>query len=305
MPAERGVALITIMLVVALIATLATFMAWRQQVWTRQVENLRDSAQARIVVKAGLDWARLILAQDAKDNTYDHPGESWATPVSVPVEQGRASGALEDMQGRFNLNSLIRQGGISKPDLDTYQRLLEILGLDLGLADALVDWLDEDSQESGTLGAEDTYYLAQTPPTLAANRLLSDVSELGRVRGYSDSVLAILVPHITVLPQWTAINVNAATAEVLAAAVPDLSVVEAHRLIETRGSKGDADIPHFRSRLTTPLSSGLDETRLTVVSHFFMLKISADFGRARQRYQILLRRAGQSLPTVDWMRPMY
>lgn len=75
---QRGMAVITAILVVALVASAASFMAWQQQLWVRQVENLNEQAQSRVVVLTALQWARSMLAQDARNNNVDHLDEAWA-----------------------------------------------------------------------------------------------------------------------------------------------------------------------------------------------------------------------------------
>jgi len=108
---ERGVALITVILIVALAASMAAFMAWQQQIWVRQVENLRDQSQAQAVARAAIDWARAVLADDTRNNNVDHLGEKWATVLApLPVETGRVTGSVADQQGLFNLNNLVRNG---------------------------------------------------------------------------------------------------------------------------------------------------------------------------------------------------
>ena len=100
MTRQRGMAVITAILVVALAASAAAFMAWQQQLWVRQVQNLNESAQARAVARAALQWARSILAEDARKDAVDHEGEPWATALApLPVEGGELTGRILDAQG--------------------------------------------------------------------------------------------------------------------------------------------------------------------------------------------------------------
>ena len=71
---QAGIALITVMLIVALTASVAAFMAWQQNIWVRQAENMRDQAQASAIARAAIDWARVVLAEDARKNNVDHLG---------------------------------------------------------------------------------------------------------------------------------------------------------------------------------------------------------------------------------------
>ena len=150
---QRGIALITVILIVALATTVASFVAWRQQVWTRQVENLRDAAQAAAVARAGVDWAGAILSEDRRKNQTDHLNEAWAQQVALPVERGRVAGGILDAQARFNLNNLVRNGQASLTDIAAFQRLLTTLEFSADaanrLTEALIDWLDADNLPYG------------------------------------------------------------------------------------------------------------------------------------------------------------
>ena len=143
---QQGLALITAVLVVAIVATVATTLALGEQVWFRQAQNMNNRAQAESLRQGALNYAAILLTRDAKDNKTDHLGELWAKPLPpLPVEDGMIAFAVSDAQGRFNLNNLVRNGAPSKPTIDMFQRLLTALDIDPGLSEALSDWLDSDS----------------------------------------------------------------------------------------------------------------------------------------------------------------
>ncbi len=302
---QRGIALITVILIVALATTVASFVAWRQQVWTRQVENLRDAAQSAAVARAGMDWAGAILSEDRRQNQVDNLGEGWAQHVVLPVERGRVAGGLSDQQARFNLNNLVRgaagQDQASIDDIAAFQRLLDTLGLPAGLVDALVDWLDADSQPSGAEGAEDAYYLALPEPYFPANRALVDLAELQLVRGFDAASVDKLVPYVCVLPVATPVNVNTAGAEVLAAVMPGLSLDAARALVAERGN-GSQTLAEFRGKLSVAQALGLQEKQLSVSSDYFQVDLDVEFGRVRQRYLALYQRQGQNWPLLLWLQ---
>lgn len=303
MPTERGIALVTVLLVVAIASALASHIVWRQQVWTRQVENLRDTSQGQAVARAGVDWASLILAEDRHQNQVDHHNENWATPVAVPVEHGNVRGTLRDMQGRFNLNNLVRDGKVSVDDVAALQRLLVLLELPSELAESLVDWLDADGVTDGPHGAEDAWYLARDPPSHAANVPLVDVAELLWVRGFTDAVVTRLEPHVAALPRATPLNVNTATAEVLAAMLPALRLDQAQRLVRERGD-GWRTLADLRGMLGPAQWVGVRQEGLAVASDFFQLTLEVEFGRVRQRHLALYQRKGQNAPDVLWMKQL-
>jgi len=298
---QQGIALITVILIVALATTVASFVAWRQQVWTRQVENLRDATQSESVARAGVDWVGAILNEDRRKNQVDHLGEPWAQHVALPVERGRVAGGISDSQARFNLNNLVRGGQASDADIAALQRLLGLLHLPDTLVDALVDWLDSDSLPYGADGAEDAYYLALPEPYYPANRALVDLSELLMVRGFDQLSVDKLTPYVTVLPNPTQVNVNTASAEVLSTVIPGLNLDDARHLVAERGD-GSQTLADFRGKLSLAQSVGLQENLLSVASDYFQADLSVEFGRVRQRYLALYQRQGQNWPLLLWLK---
>ncbi|HLF23410.1 MAG TPA: type II secretion system minor pseudopilin GspK, partial [Burkholderiales bacterium] len=221
--AQQGVALITAMLIVAIIATLATSLALGQQVWLRQTQNLADLAQAEQVRQGAYEYAAAVLLRDEKStltNKSDNLQEAWAQPFPpLPVEGGVVVISIADAQARFNLNNLVQHGQPVGDEIEIFRRLLAQLGLSADLVNPLIDWLDADSNTLAG-GAEDLDYLNLDPPYRAANRPLRGVDELRLVKGYTRKIVEDLSKHVTVLPepaQRKPINVNTASAEVLAA----------------------------------------------------------------------------------------
>ena len=161
---QHGLALITAVLVVAIVATVATTLALGEQVWFRQAGNMASRAQAESLRQGALDYAAILLARDGRENKTDHLGELWAKPLPpLPVEDGMIAFAVSDAQGRFNLNNLVRNGAPSPADIAMFQRLLTSQGIDPGLSETLRDWLDPDGKVSPG-GAEDIEYLSLPQP---------------------------------------------------------------------------------------------------------------------------------------------
>jgi len=303
--AQRGAALIVAMLVVALAATAAGFMLQQQDAALRSLEAARDYEQARWVLRGGAQWARAILAQDARTSSTDHAGELWATGLPpTRVEQVTLSGAIRDVQGLYNLNNLVRDGKPSAKDVALLQRLLALVGLRADLAFALLDWIDADSDPQPAGGAEDETYLGLPSPYRAANRPLTDMAELYRVAGFDADAVARLARVATALPQRTAVNVNAAPPEVLVALVEGLTLAEAMVLARERATRPFRDANDFRARLpraalrAAPGSLGEYAAR----SDFFVVIGRAQYGKADVRLEALLQRAGAALPAIVWQR---
>ena len=184
---QRGVALLTALLVVSLATVAAVAMATRQHVDVRRTGNLLHGEQAYAYALAAESWARVIMDRDAEDSSIDTLEEDWAFALPpISVEGGFVDGRITDLQGRFNINNLVGvKGAPSEADRDYFNRLLVVLDLDPALTNALLDWLDADIDARYPDGAEDDTYLLNNPPYRAANRPLSSVSELGLVKGFS------------------------------------------------------------------------------------------------------------------------
>lgn len=295
---QRGVALITVMLVVALATIAALAMASRQQLDVRRIASLLHGDQGYAYALGVENWASAILQRDRDDGDTDDLGEDWAQRIPpLPVPGGQIMGHIEDLQGRFNLNNLVKAGAVSPPHLEQFQRLLAALELDEQLAVAVVDWIDVDIDPQLPDGAEDSVYLAQDPPYRAANRPFTSISELGLVQGFDAEVVNRLLPYISVLPKATPINVNTASAVVLRSLVEDLSDADAQRLVEDRGEDGYERIADFLKHDTL---SGLqiEPTELSVSSEYFLVHADVELGQARTRLYSLVERPDDKPPVT-------
>ena len=308
---QRGAAVILALLTVALVAGLAAASVSDLGVAMDHVAGRHDQAQARQLARGAVDWARNVLAEDARSSSVDHLGEAWATKVPpTPVEEGEVSGELQELSGRLNLNNLVRADGSSggtSADIvgvEQFQRLLSLLGTGQSeagsLTTALLDWLDSDDTPRLPGGAESTWYGAQTPPRRAANAPLVAVSELLQVRGFTPQLVARLTPFVATLPVGSTVNVNTAPAEVLAAVVPGLSLDAARVLVVQRSRAWFKDLADFKARLPSQEMQP-DITRLATTSRHFLATGRARFGVSMVRMEVLLDRS-QNWPTVVWQK---
>lgn len=298
--AQQGVALVTALLVVSLVTLAAVAMATRQQIDVRRATNLMHGEQAYAYAVSAESWARVILRRDAKDNDYDALDDDWATALPpIAVEGGVVTGKVEDLQGRFNLNNLLtEEGDVSEPDRKYFIRLLEKLDLDQTLADSLVDWLDKDIDVRFPNGAEDQEYLLLEQPYRVANGPLVDSSELRLLKGFDNEVLAELLPHVTVLPERTAINVNTASDVVLQALHEGMGSVDA--LIEDRDESGYQNKDDF---LAHESLAGLElEIDIDVSSNYFRVLTDVRVGQGRARLESLLARSNNGVQVVYRVR---
>ena len=301
---ERGVALVTALLVVALATVAAVAMATRLQVDLRRAGNLLHGEQAYTYALAAESWAQVILQRDANDNKFDSLEDDWATSLPpIAVEGGLVDGQVSDLQGRFNVNNLVDSSG--NPDLEQrkyFERLLDNLQLDTSIAAALLDWIDKDEIVTFPGGIEDDGYLLLNPPYRAANRPLVDISELRLVQGFTAEVIETLAPHVTALPATTAINVNTASADVLLALHPTLDAAAIDALVTAREDKAYEDINDFLAEnalagLTPPIAVGIG-----VESEWFEVLTDVIVGAGRARLSTLLNRDGGATRVVTRTR---
>lgn len=298
---QQGVAIVLAMSVVALAALAATAMLVSQSTWARRVELNAGHVQAKLVIMAGLDWARAVLSDDQRNGVVDHAGEPWALRLPViPVENGSLEGRIEDQQGRFNLNNLQSNGKVDPTQVGHLLRLLTVLDLPTTLAGTLADWIDADSEPQAQDGAEDATYLALQPPYRTANRPLIDVAELALVRGYDARVRERLRPFVSALPRFTAVNVNTAPAEVLYAIVDHLPLDDARAIVAERAQGYFRSVAEFSARLPRGLSA---ETRdIAVGSDYFVASMRATIGGTQARGSALLAREKAGWPTIVWRK---
>ncbi len=297
---QQGVALITAILVVALVASVATFLVVQNQVRIQQLENLKDRNQALALARAAVDWGRTIIAEDI--GAPDHLGENWAQVVPLEKADGAIiNGRLIDQQALFNLNNLAPSGKVNPPNVLRFQRLLSQLQLPLDLADALVDWLDDDSVVTYPGGAEDQTYLQQDPPYRCANRSLGDINELYAVRGFNPTIINRLRPFITALPEYTGINLNTAPLTVITAVLDHHN--DAAALVSARNNKHLNNFIELIDRFPAQRPQTTDAS-LEVGSRFFLAEVQVQYGVATVRQQVLLQRNGRGWPRVIWIKQM-
>jgi general secretion pathway protein K len=285
---DRGVALITAMLIAALATMLAANLAWDNALDVRRTMVLLNRDQAIQVALGAESWVIDILRQDLEDSETDHLGEIWATELpGLPIEGGEVFGAITDLQGRFNINNLVDENGVVVEDsLKQFQRLLNALGLDQRLAGIAADWLDKDIDAAFPDGAEDSIYTGMIPPYRTANQTLSSISELAALEGMNKPTFDVLAQHVTALPGRTNINVNTATAGVLQSLGENISVTDVERLLAERESGGFVDIGASFSSIVTPdVINDLDES-----TRYFQLKVVVRIDTVRITLVSLLQR---------------
>jgi general secretion pathway protein K len=363
---QRGVAVITALLLTTLAISIVASLFWQQQVQVRSMENQRLHLQTRWILRGALDWSTLVLRQDA----YDHPNYTalthvWATPLAETrldqyIERERVegevfdaslSGRIVDATSRYNLRNLaVRTGNstaIDAANLAIFQRLLTNLQINPALAKTAANLIagsqplvespgtvdpitgqevggqerdpaDAGNPDAGAAGgtgaggagagsvdAPDTDQVATVPVSrtgLGTPIKFLEVEDLLAVRGLTPEMLEKLRPYVIVLPEPTPVNVNTASAEVLAAVIPNFSLSEANALLARRRNVPWTDMNHFLADITghAPVDKSVD-----VKSDWFLVNSRIRLDRAALNAQSLIQRSANRIGggvKVVWVR---
>jgi general secretion pathway protein K len=238
MKRQRGVALIIALILVALAAILATKLSFDGWLERRRTIGIIAAEQAFHFGMGAEALAADVLVQNTQNGVQqDTLAQPWAQPTQpLPITPendpegepiGTLQGALEDMQGRFNLNNLGHVTADGKQDpqpLQQFQRLLVAVGLEPKWAGIARDWIDADDVPGDPDGAEDAVYTAQTPPYRTANWPMTSSSELMNLPGFGTERYRKIAPYVTALPTAIAtINICTAPAVVLESLADNLS----------------------------------------------------------------------------------
>jgi general secretion pathway protein K len=228
--AQRGIALLTAIILVAIATIAATAIAWQSQLSARRGIAVFTIAQSLALAQG----AEAMAAYALRDNRQKNPGivapnQAWAKPYG-PVELDAGAvleASLEDQAGKFNLNSVVMAAAGAAPSplggvplvenhaaVEQFVALLEGLNINTEFAARLVDWIDSDSQATFPGGAEDNFYLGEQPPHRTLNMPLTSISEL-LAMGMDRRSYDRLAPLVTALPVDTKLNLCTAPGEVL------------------------------------------------------------------------------------------
>jgi len=286
---QRGVAILTAMLVVTVGTILAVNLLWEAQLDQRRTASALAADQGLMYALGAEAWAADILRQDLVDSPdSDHLAELWATDLPpLPVDGGLISGRVEDLQGRFNLNNLVTPDG-EEDELARlqFERLLQSVELDPSLAGVMIDWLDPNIDMHFPTGGEDAAYGGTDPPYRTPNTMITSISELMAVSGFDLDSYQRLAPHVAALPIGTRLNVNTANEYVLASLSDDIDLSLALSLIDERGG---ADFPDIESTFEDLIAAEMFE-KIDAVSDHFLLTGTVTLGTTQLTMRSVLQR---------------
>lgn len=297
---QHGAAILLAMLVVTLVATLAAGLQWRQWRVYSQEAALRTQSQASWVLIGALDWARLILREDARSDVnapVDHLGEPWALPLQeaklssflsadslaeAGQDEAYLSGRITDAQAKLNLTQLVEGDKLSQAALAKLTRLYMQLDLPIAeLTNWTLQWLR--SQQQNTV--------APLQP-----KSIQNLDWLG----VSPSSIQRLEPYITILPQNTPINLNTASALVIYACIADIDLAQAQRWVAQRAQAPLKNLNDAAKQLGLP-SGSLNTNDVSITSHYFEVNGRLRLGDWLIEEQSLVQRTGQDVKAL-WRR---
>ena len=307
---QRGVALLTAMLTVTLVATFASAALWQQ--WRSvEIESAeRSRTQMQWVLNGALDWARLILQEDGRNGEIDHLSEPWALPLQearlasfLALDKDNTddamdaflSGQISDQQALLNVRNLVQDGKVSMPTFHAFGRLFALLNLPRSQLQLLVDNL----VASDAAASPDTKTDIR-PETLANAPLkpyrMQQLAWLGLPR----ATVRALTPYVTLLPIATPLNLNTAGAEVIYASVPDMDMAHAQQLVTQRATA------HFKTMAEALKSAGMADPAVaqaaakdfSLGTHFFAVRGRLRLGDSAVQEVSLVERNGGTVKVV-------
>lgn len=292
---QRGAAIVTALLVVTLASVIVSALFYRESVAVRSIENRLAMSQTRWVERAALDWAKVILRTDPPG--YDHPADVWGTPVvetqldetvtggakiGDSARNAFLAGSVTDAQAKFNVNTLVdANGNPSQPHLAAMTKLMTLLGLPESLASqALARIL-----QSRTRSIDDN----TVPPS--AIRLIQ-FGDLRDIPGFDEAVMRAIEPHVTVLPdETTTVNLNTASAEVIAAMIPEVQLGAVKSFVSQRERLPLPTLSAANAQMGLDTAINLSPALLSVNTRYFWVHGVIRYDRVQSQTQTLIRRA--------------
>lgn len=276
---QRGMAIISALLIAAVVAVLAGAMLTRQTVFTRSLEAEQLRIQGQSLLLGGLERSRQMLWDARQKDVLTRLDQPWAR-----AQRGDFEGRIEDEQGKFNLRNLVNRQQVDAEQLRSFERLCRLIGVDPAVSRRI-------SQR---------VIASYEPP--AKYPMLRSLDDLSGIEGLDPGVLQRMQAYISVLPGLTWVNGNTASAEVLSAVVPQLSLSQAHGLVAERDSgqwfinRGD-----FVNRLRLP-QVAVDSVQVGITSEWFRVQGQARREQRRVTIDALLHRPEDRQPRVIWSR---
>jgi general secretion pathway protein K len=310
---QRGVAIVMALLLATLAITVVSSLFWQQNVQVRSIENQRFQLQKQWVMRGAIDWARLILREDAKLNRADYLDEPWATPLeetrldqyvdssktSDDPTDATLSGHIVDAQSRLNLTNLAAAGVVDQPTVQAFERLLSAQGLNPSLAAPAAKIIASTTAKAAEFNTDGTVKVAAVPPKLLA---FTQVDDLLAVPGFTPQMIEKIKDLVVFLPVATPININTASAQVISARIAGLSLSEAQQIVTTRDQAYFRNLIDLKARWISKVpapGSNLANTQ----SNYFIIHGRVQLDRSYLEADALIERKPVTGKTrIVWIR---
>jgi general secretion pathway protein K len=291
---QRGVAVVTALLLTTLAITIVASLFWQQQVQVRSIENQRLQLQKQWILRGAMDWARLILREDGRGPQIDNLTEPWAVPLEKTrldqyVENGNTdadasdatlSGSIIDAQGRFNLANLSRNGTIDTAQVAVFAKLLSMLEIQPAIEIA--------KRTANMMSAAQERNVDQ--PNAPQPMDVRYAEDLLAVSGFTLEAFNKVKDFVIVLPKATPINVNTASAEVLAARIDALTLGDATAIVNARKQAYFRDVANFNAMAQNKVAPS-EMDKIDVKTEYFIVNGDVRLNRASLQVQTLIERA--------------
>ena len=299
---EKGFVLIIVMLVIALLFPIVIAFNTRTQVNLLQAGNFRDNVQALRFARSGVDGAIGLLKMD--DPAYDALTDKWATAFpAIAVGEGKLTVKIDDEDSKININQLVNSNGV---DINVnvenrLRKLITRLGGKQEVVDALIDWMDINTETFGSQGAEDEYYKALGYYT--KNGPIDSLDELYLIKGFDKDLLVDkgLKDYITIAPTDGKINVNTAKIEVLYDIHEEIREGLIDEIVRYRNEKELKNVTDVKNAI------GINDTLFAKMAPY--IKINSAIFTVHSKYTIdkvtknvdaILKRDGKNITTISW-----
>jgi len=306
---QRGVALITAVLMVALATVLAIEIGFKAYLSQRRALTLFALDQSYQVALGAEALAADTLMKDNDEKTTNFT-QRWATPIrNLPIDGGELTGGIEDLAGRFNLNHLAEPANTADPAqvekqkkyIAQFKRILQMAQIEETWADKIVDWIDADTTPTFPDGGEDDLYTTQTPPYQAANRRITRVSELLALPEFGLERYRKLEPLVSALPADAPINVCTAPGIVLDSfsATQRQFSLDADYLLKQRANGCFPDLKAMEAGLSPDEQQRLkDPTIVGEKSSYFQTTVIVTIGTNQFTLYSLLKRGPEGVRPI-------
>lgn len=315
---QRGMAVISALLIAAVVAVIAGGMLTRQTLFTRSLEAEQLRVQGTARLQGGLQLSRQLLWDARQRDPLTRFGQPWAKLIVMPGSgqiDTPFEGQLEDEQGKFNLRNLVANERVDQEQVRAFERLCDQLGVAATVRARIVERViaayprvlnpelaDKAPASNSFDSGRDTSPDASSAPLAPTRPMLRTLQDLRGVKGVTEALLETLAPYVTILPTNTWLNGNTASASVLAAYVPGLSLQRAQALVRERdGGHWFINRGDFVNRLRMP-ELEMTSVKVGITSDWFRLRGQARSGPRRIELEALLQRTQDRLPQVIWSR---